>query len=61
MHAITANQSTGLPQSKVELYFQSKVQLAVASICLTAHAASVFHNKDANLQAEDLKGKTRLS
>ncbi len=54
MYTIAANQSSRQLQNKVEFSFQSKVQMAVANICLGS-AAHVGHNKDANLLAEDLK------
>lgn len=52
MCAVAANQSTRQLQSKMEFSFQSKVQLAVAGICLTA---SICNNKDANSLPEDSK------
>lgn len=52
---VAANQSARWFQSKVELSFQSKVQLAVASFCLATYAAHIGHNKDAYSLAEDLK------
>lgn len=60
MCTAAANQSTRQLQSKVEFSFQSKVQLAVGSICLAAYAAPICHNKDASLPAEDFKGKAGL-
>ncbi|KAA8577940.1 hypothetical protein FQN60_008776 [Etheostoma spectabile] len=48
MHSVAANQSTRQFQSKVEFSFQSKVQLAVASIHLAAYGAPLCHNNDAS-------------
>lgn len=55
MHTVVANQSIQWFQSKVEFCFQSKMLLAVASICLAVHAARVGHSKDVNSLAKESK------